>query len=64
MNTLRKRIDQIERNRPVLGLSAPLWLVGLAPDVLARVMQAKADGTFPQSLCAADLEELAALTDL
>lgn len=61
---LTKRLAKLEANRPALGLSAPLCLLGLDPDVLARVMQAKADGTYPQSLCEADLAELLALADL
>jgi len=60
---LGKRLARLERNRPSLDADVPLDLKGLAPDVVARVMQAKADGTFPRSLCDADLEALVALGD-
>jgi hypothetical protein len=52
---LGKRLARLEAKRPALGVSPPLDLIGLAPDVVARVMQAKADGTFPRGLCDADL---------
>jgi len=60
--TLRNRLGRLESNRPALGADAPLDLVGLAPDLVARVMQAKADGTFPQSFSDADLQTLVDLT--
>jgi hypothetical protein len=60
---LGKRLARLEANCPALGLTPPPDLVGLAYGVLARVMQAKADGTFPRSLCDADLEALVALAD-
>jgi hypothetical protein len=60
---LGKRLARLEAKRPALGVSPPLDLIGLAPDVVARVMQAKADGTFPRSLCDADLKALVALGD-
>ena len=60
---LGKRLARLEAKRPALGVSPPLDLIGLAPDVLTRVMQAKADGTFPRGLCDADLEALVALAD-
>ena len=60
---LGKRLARLEANRPAPGAPLPLDLVGLAPDVALRVMQAKANGTFPRSLCDADLEALVALGD-
>ena len=38
---LGKRLARLEAKRPALGVSPPLDLIGLAPDVVARVMQAK-----------------------
>lgn len=61
--TLRKRLDRLERNRPALGASPPFDMAGLAPDVVASVMQAKADGTFSQGLSDADLQALVDLAD-
>jgi len=61
---LSKRLVSLERSRPALGKSSPLDLTGLAPDVVARVMQAKADDTFPQGLSDADLEALLALANV
>jgi len=63
MTILRKRIDRLERNRPALDADVPFELIGLAPDVAARFMAAKAQGTFPRSLCDADLHALVALGD-
>jgi hypothetical protein len=60
---LSERIVRLEPNRPALGPSQPLDLVALAPDVMARVMLAKAQGTFPRGLCDADLEAFVALTE-
>ena len=60
---LGKRLARVEAKRPALGVSPPLDLIGLASDVVARLMQAKADGTFPRSLCDTDLEALVALAD-
>jgi len=60
---LGKRLARLEANRPALGVSCTVYLAGLAADVMARVMQAKADGTFPRLLCDADLEALVALAD-
>jgi len=60
---LGKRLARLEANRPAPGASLPPDLVGLPRDVAARVMQAKADGTFPRSLCDADLEAMVALAD-
>ena len=64
MTILRKRLDWLERNRPVLGANVPPDLKALPRDVAARVIQAKADGTFPRSLCDADLEAVVALADM
>jgi len=63
MNFLRTRLARLERNRPALGADVPPDLKALPRDVAARVMQAKADGTFPRSLCDADLEAMVALAD-
>jgi len=60
---LGKRLARLEANRPAPGLSCTVDMTALAPDVVARVMQAKADGTFPQSLCDADLQALVDLTN-
>jgi hypothetical protein len=60
---LGKRLARLEAKRPALGVSPPLDLIGLAPDVAARFMAAKAQGTFPRSLCDTDLEALVALAD-
>tara|TARA_R110002072_G_scaffold297547_1_gene470513 strand:- start:1686 stop:1889 length:204 start_codon:yes stop_codon:yes gene_type:complete len=61
--TIHARLKKLERIRPSRSLSPPLDLVGLPSDVVARVTLAKAEGTFPQSLCDADLEALVALAD-
>jgi hypothetical protein len=61
--TLHTRLARLERNRPALDAVVPFELIGLAPDVAARFMAAKAQGTFPRSLCDADLEALVALGD-
>ena len=60
---LGKRLARLEANRPALDADLPLDLAGLAPDVAARIMAAKAQGTFPRSLCDADLHALVALAD-
>ena len=60
---LAKRLARLEANRPALGADVPFDMAGLAPDVVARVMQAKVDGTFPRSLCDADLEALVDLAN-
>ena len=63
MNILRTRLARLERNRPSLDADVPLDLKGLPRDVAARIMAAKAQGTFPRSLCDADLHALVALAD-
>ena len=60
---LGKRVARLEGNRPSLDADVPLDLKGLPRDVAARIMAAKAQGTFPRSLCDADLEALVALAD-
>jgi len=60
---LGKRVARLERNRPSLDADVPLDLKGLPRDVAARIMAAKAQGTFPRSLCDADLHALVALGD-
>ena len=60
---LGKRVARLERNRPSLDADVPLDLKGLPRDVAARIMAAKAQGTFPRSLCDADLHALVALAD-
>jgi len=63
MNTLRKRIDRIERNRPALSADEPLDMKALPSDVAARIMAAVAGGTFPHGLSDADVEVAAAVAD-
>ena len=60
---LGKRLARLEANRPALGVSSLLDLTGLAPDVVARVTAAMADGGFPESLGDADLQALVDLTN-
>ena len=60
---LGKRVARLERNRPSLDADGRLDLKGLPRDVAARIMAAKAQGTFPRSLCDADLHALVALAD-
>jgi len=60
---LGKRLARLEAKRPAPGLSRVVDMIGLAPDLVARLIQAKADGTFPRSLCDADLEALVDLTN-
>ena len=60
---LGKRVARLERNRPALDADVPLDLNGLPRDMAARIMAAKAQGTFPRSLCDSDLEALVALAD-
>jgi len=55
---LSKRLARLEANRLAPGALPPLDMAGLAPDVLARITAAMADGTFPRSLCDADLQAL------
>ena len=60
---LGKRLARLEANRPALGASPQFDMAGLAPDVVARMMQAKADGTFPRGLSNADLQALVDLAN-
>ena len=60
---LGKRLARLEANRPALGISCTVDMSGLAPDVVARITAAMADGTFPQSLGDSDLEALVALAN-
>lgn len=60
---LAKRMARLEASRPAPGVSFTLDMAGLAADVEARVAQAKADGTFPQSLCNADLQAVLTLAN-
>ena len=60
---LGKRLARVEAKRPSLDADVPLDLKGLPRDVAARIMAAKAQGTFPRSLCDADLHALVALAD-
>jgi len=60
---LSTRLVSLEISRPALSASPSLDLAGLAPDAVARVIQAKADGTFPRSSGGADLEALVALAN-
>lgn len=61
--TLRARLARLERNRPEPFAAAGLDL-DLPPDLCARIAAAKAAGTFPQALGAADLEAIVALGDV
>jgi len=61
---LGKRLARLEANRPALGVSCTVDIIGLASDVVARVTQATADGGFPQSLCDADLEAIIEADDI
>jgi len=60
---LGKRLARLEAIRPALGASPPFDMAGLAPDVVARVTAAMADGGFPQSLGDADLQALVDLAN-
>ena len=60
---LARRLARLEANRPAPGVSFAVDMAGLAADVAARVVQAKADDTFPQSLCDADLQAVLALAN-
>jgi len=60
---LSKRVARLEAKRPAPGVPRVVNMIGLAPDLVALVMQAKADGTFPRSLCDADLQLLVALAN-
>jgi len=57
---LAKRLARLEAKRLAPGVARVVDLIGLAPDLVARVMQAKADGTFARSPCDADLQALVA----
>ena len=60
---LSKRLARLEEHRPAPGALAPLDMAGFAPDVLARITAATADGDFPQSLSDADLQALVDLAN-
>ena len=60
---LAKRLALPEAKHPAPGVSRVVDVIGLAPDLVARVRQARADGTFPRSLFDADLQALAALAN-
>ncbi len=59
---LAKRLAGLEARSPATG-QPPLELVGIPAAVAARIMRAEAEGSFPQSLCDADLEAILALAD-
>ena len=61
--TLCARLSKLERNRPEPFATSGLEL-DLPPDICARIAQAQAAGTFPQSLCDADLEAILAADDV
>lgn len=55
---LDARIARLERQRPDFSGVTTKAAIRLEPDIEARVLAAKADGTFPQSLSTADLRAL------
>ena len=60
--TLRARLSKLEQSRPEpFAASGPD--LDLPPDICARIAQAQAAGTFPQSLADADLEAIVAAAD-
>jgi hypothetical protein len=61
--TLRARLAKLERNRPEPFAASALEL-DLPPDLCARIGEAQAAGTFPQSLADADLEAIVAAGDV
>lgn len=61
--TLRTRLAKLERNRPEPVAASGLEL-DLPPDLCARIGEAQAAGTFPQSLSDADLETIVAAGDV
>jgi hypothetical protein len=61
--TLRARLAKLERNRPE-PLAASGLVLDLPPALLARIAEALAAGTFPQSLSRADRAEILAAADL
>lgn len=65
MARIVRRIAQLERNRPEPLVSpGPGLEFDLLPDICARIMAAKAAGTFPQSLADADLEAIVRAADV
>ncbi len=59
---LAKRVARLEAIRPATG-QQPFELVGVPADLVDRIMLAKSEGSFPQSLCIADRKALLALAD-
>jgi len=57
---LSKRLARLEAKRPAPGDQKPLDMEALPRAVAARIMAAKADGTFPQGLSDADLQAMVA----
>lgn len=61
--TLRAPIDRLQANRPKVEAGGLLTL-DMPPDLCARMQAAMQVGTFPQSLCDADLSAIVAAYDL
>lgn len=59
--TLRTRLARLEHTRPP---PAALPDVALPVDLCARIYAAQMTGTYPESLCNADLEAIVAAGDL
>jgi hypothetical protein len=59
--TLRARLSRLERERPP---PAAVLDVRLPGDLCARIGAAQVEGTYPGSLCNADLEAIVAAGDL
>lgn len=60
--TLRARLSKLERNRPEPFATSGLQL-DLATDICARIAKAQATGTYPKSLCDADLSAIVGAFD-
>lgn len=61
--SLRARLAKLERDRPETFAASGLEL-DLPPDLCARIGKAQAVGTYPQSLCDADLSAIVAAGDM
>lgn len=55
---LAKRLAKLEARQSARADATALWQASLPADLLGRIAQAQAEGTFPQSLASADLEAL------
>ena len=59
--TLRTRLERLERNHPAQAKERPI--LDLPTDIHGRIVMAKEAGTFPRSLCDADLEVIVSAAD-